>query len=175
MTEIKYARNPRLTDRWARAIGKFVLNFGSLELESHLWLLHMPDNPLVFPDLRFSERVSEIQDLVDQRAFTEVWKASAIESWQKAGHLARFRNQVCHSPLMFGWASPVEQGDPDWIGAVDVRLLGQGKERAEAQFSLADIAQRTDAIATLVEELSSLRDAWCQARDNALPTEETSS
>jgi len=173
MTEIKYVRNSRLTDPWACAIGKFVLNFGLLELESHLWLLHMPNNPLAFPDLWFSKRISEIQGLVDQRAFTEEWKVSATESWQKALHLAEFRNQVCHSPLMFGWASPVEQGEPDWIGAVDVRLLGQGRKRAESQLSLAGIAQRTGVVASLVKKLSGLRDAWCETRDKALMTKET--
>jgi hypothetical protein len=168
VTQIKYARNPQLTDRWARAIGKVVLNFGLLELESHLWLLHMPDEPLVFPELWFAERVSRIQVLIHQHSFGEIWRASASKSWEKAQELAKFRNRVVHSPLMFGRTNSKEEGEPDWVGVVDVRLLGQGRKQAESQHSLADIVQSTDAIASLVEELSELRDAWCSARDKAL-------
>ncbi|MCX6101624.1 MAG: hypothetical protein NTV92_09490, partial [Candidatus Bipolaricaulota bacterium] len=143
MTEIKYARNPRFVDRWAPAIGKLILDFGLLELESYLWLLQMPDEPQVFPELPFSKRISRIYALVNRQTFDRPWVLAASEAWTKAGDLAELRNSLAHSPLMFGWESAAEEGDPDWIGVVDLRSLGLGKKEAESRYSLSRIAQTT--------------------------------
>lgn len=173
MTEIKYARNPRFVDRWAPAIGKLILDFGLLEFESYLWLLQMSDEPQVFPELRFGKRISRIEALIERRTFDQRWMAAASESWKKARDLAELRNSLAHSPLMFGWESAAEEGDPDWIGVVDVRLLKLGKEEAESRYSLSRIAQTTNAVVALIVELSELRNKWCSARDRELGLDDT--
>lgn len=169
MTEIKYRRDMPFVDRWAKAIGKVILSFGLLEVESHMWLLQMPDEPEVFPKDSFGKRASRIQQLIERFAFDDKWRADAVGAWEKALALAEVRNGLAHSPLLFGGSDlEIDNGEPDWIGVVDVRLLGQGKTQAEAQYSLQDIAQTTDAIAELVEELGGLRNQWCSARDDRL-------
>jgi len=168
VTNLKYVRNSAFTEPWARAIGKFILNFGLLEFESHMWLLQMSDDPQLFPDKWFTQRVTRISELVDQRAFDEAWKASATRSWEKAAKLAKTRNQLAHNPLLFGWTDPAEEGTPDLIGILNARSLGDGNSTKKSWIPLADIAEKTNEVATLVEELASLRDAWCTLRDDRI-------
>ena len=112
--------------------------------------------------------VTRIKELVDQRAFDEVWKASAARLWEKAARLAKTRNRLAHNPLLFSWADPAEVGPPDLIGIFDVGSLNEGEETEMPWIPLADITERTNAIATLCENLSALRDTWCSLRDRNL-------
>lgn len=169
MTEFKYARNPRFVGSWAPAVGKLVLNFGLLEFETHLWLLQMQARPEICPSLGFAQRVTKITDLVSHKAHSDEWMAAASEAWAKVATLALLRNGLAHSPLMFAWSDSSEQGDPGWIAVVDVRKLAAGREEAEAQISLRQIAFATDAAAALVVTLAELRTVWCSARDARLP------
>ena len=168
MTPVKYVRDSEGTGPWPQVIGKFIINFGLLEFESHMWLLQMSDEPQLFPDMWFTPRVARISVLVDQRAFDEVWKAAAEHSWERARTLANTRNQLAHNPLIFGWTDPAEEGLPDLIGIVNARSFGDGNSAWESTIQLADIIEKTNEVATLVEKLASLRDAWCSLRDQEL-------
>lgn len=168
MTIFKYARDSTFAEPWAQLIGKFILNFGLLEFESHMWLLQMSDEPQLFPDEWFAQRVKRISELVDRHAFDAAWKDAAGRSWERAKTLANTRNQLAHNPLLFGWTDPAEEGTPDLIGILDARSLGDGNSAWKSGIPLADIVEKTNEVATLVEELASLRDAWCTFRDRNL-------
>ena len=171
MTNIKYKRNSGFAEPWAQPIGKFILNFGLLEFESHMWLLQMSDEPQLFPDMWFIQRVTQIRKLVDQHAFDEVWKASARLLWENAQALAETRNQLAHNPLMFSWTDPAEEGPPDLIGILNAKSFGDGNSAWESTIRLTDIAEKGNKVATLVEKLTALRETWCSLRDQGVTCE----
>jgi hypothetical protein len=168
VTIVKYARDSTFAEPWAQSIGKFILNFGLLEFESHMWLLQLSDEPQLFPDEWFTQRVARINKLVNRRAFDAAWKDSAERSWERAKTLANTRNQLAHNPLFFGWTDPAEEGTPDLIGILDARSLGDGNSAWKSGISLANIVEKTNEVVTLVEELALLRDEWCIFRDRNL-------
>ncbi len=82
--------------------------------------------------------------------------------------LANTRNQLAHNPLIFGWTDPAEEGTPGLIGILDARSLGDGDGAWESTIQFADIAEKTNEVAALVEKLASLRDTWCSLRDHGI-------
>jgi hypothetical protein len=70
---LKYSVDSHHIRPWAERIGKLILSFSGLELESHIWLVQMsgqPDRIAEFANPRFSKRVYQLQACVEARAFS---------------------------------------------------------------------------------------------------------
>ncbi|MDZ4853304.1 MAG: hypothetical protein SGJ26_00320 [Nitrospirota bacterium] len=166
MGRIKHAIDPPLSTAWIARVGKLILNFGVLELETYLWLVQLSEDTEKLPEfskLRFAQRVEKLMELAKKRAYSEIWEAEAQKFWNEALDLAKFRNRIAHSPLTFGWNKEAEEGEPDFIGIVDLQ------RRDSSQNALASKAEMDgviNSIVSLATQLSNLRIDWCAIRDS---------
>jgi len=106
-------------------VGKLILNFGTLEMQSHVWIDHLSkDEVLVDLALEspFSRRVDLIHQLIDREELDSKVKEQAHEAWRAASDLSEVRNAVAHNPLIWGWRG-AEEGDPDYVGIPVIRKL----------------------------------------------------
>jgi hypothetical protein len=165
MSSIKHAINPSFSPAWIGRVGKLILNFGVLELETYLWFIQLSERPDRIPEFttkKFADRVQEIIGFVKNHAHSEEWKNNALEAWEEALHHAKFRNRIAHSPLVFGWTGRVEEGEPDFIGVVDLQ------RRDLSQTALASKGKMDaviNSIVSLATRLSIMRQDWCAIRD----------
>ncbi|MDO8706772.1 MAG: hypothetical protein Q7J84_17720 [Sulfuricaulis sp.] len=165
MSRIKHAIDAPFSAAWIARVGKLILNFGVLELETYLWLVQLSEAPKKIPEfskLPFAQRVEKIMEFVKSRAYSENWKAEAQKCWNEALDQAKFRNRIAHSPLTFGWNQEAEEGEPDFIGIVDLQ------RRDSSQNALASKAEMDgviNSIVSLATRLANLRTVWCSIRD----------
>lgn len=165
MSRFKHAVDAPLSTAWIERVGKLILNFGVLELETYLWLVQLSEAPDRIPEFTskpFALRAQEISAFVDTRAFSGEWKISARSAWCEALEHAQLRNRIAHSPLAFGWSGPAEEGEPDFIGVIDLR---RRDDRQNPLVSKSEMDVVINSIVTLASRLSSLRVTWCSIRD----------
>ena len=162
---IKHAIDAPFSSAWVTRVGKLILNFGVLELETHLWLVQLSEAPEKIPQftkLWFSDRVRLIQEFAEKRAYSDDWKSKSLELWNEALNHAKFRNHIAHSPLAFGWNGESEKGEPDFIGVVNLQ------RRDATQNPLAskdEMDGAINAVVSLATRLAALRSEWCSVRD----------
>jgi hypothetical protein len=140
-----------------------VVNFGALELHSYLWLALFSDEnqseetPIDWGlGQLFKQRVDRILLLLPQK-FTDIHLLSdATDAWNEALAIAKFRNSVLHSPLVFAYSTSDESGCPDLIGLPDVRQLRKpGPIRPIAK--LVDINSAVNRIVSCATRIEQLR------------------
>ena len=165
MSRIKHAVDAPFSTAWVARVGKLILNFGVLELETYLWLVQLseaPDRITEFSRSQFADRVKEIKTFIESRAYSDNWKNEALKGWDEALDQAKFRNRIAHSPLTFGWNNQAEEGEPDFIGIIDL------KRRDANQNPLAskgEMDRVINSIVSLATQLANLRAEWCSIRD----------
>ena len=163
--QIKYRTNPPFSVKWTTSVGKLILNFGALEFETYLWYVQLSEDVKKLPAFQkvfFKNRVEQLIELAQERSYSKDWLEEVYGSWDKALEYAKFRNTIAHSPLTFGWNSQVEEGDPDFIGVLD--LKPQGKIRSPLA-SIKDLDNHINGIVSLAVALRELREKWCSIRD----------
>lgn len=173
MSRIKYAIDDPFIKPWATRIGQFILNFAGLEFESYFWLLQMSEQPERIPEFTkqpYAPRVKTIMKLIKNRSFSEQWKLDAFAGWSDALKLAQLRNRIAHNPLMFAWDSEAEEGEPDFIGVVDIKAGKKPGDTGDPFLSKADVSNAINRINSLVSNLASLREDWCAIRDKSKHT-----
>lgn len=168
MSRLKQSVNPPYSDIWISRVGKLILNFSVLEFESNLWLVQFSEDPgriEEFAKMRFASRVKETTLFIENRAFSDVWKAEALICWNQALDLAKFRNRIAHNPLTFGWNKKEEEGkgEPDFIGIIDMKRLDPNQNTL---VSKSDMDDAVDSAVALANQLEKLRIEWCTIRDN---------
>jgi hypothetical protein len=147
------------TESWLAPIGKLVVNFGALELESYLWIGLLSDGTQIDWALckRFKSRVDRIILQLLPEKVTEAEVASdSTRQWDEAIKIAKFRNLVLHSPLVFAHSMPDESGPPDVIGMPDLRKLGQANP-IQPLAKLSDINSAVNRIVACATRLDQLR------------------
>ncbi len=131
---IKPALNSQHTDGWLKPIGKLVMNFAAIELHTFWWLgllgkdVDLPKQALGWP---FKARVDKLMGLIDIVEDQRL-REQCISCWKQTLEAAKFRNAVVHNPIVFGWTSKDESGEPDVIGIPDVSHLGDKPRLASA-------------------------------------------
>jgi hypothetical protein len=129
-------------------VGKLMLNFGTVELQSHLWIDHLSHDDLLVDmalEAPFGRRVDLIHQLIDREQLPPSLKERAHEAWKAASALSEIRNAVAHNPLVWGWRGP-EQGEPDFVGIPVIRKL---KANKNGQVPLLD----RDALSRVVDDV----------------------
>ena len=165
MSRFKHAINAPFSTAWVERVGKLILNFGVLELETYLWLVQLSEAPDRLPEFatkRFATRVKEVIAFVESHAYSHDWKTVAVKGWNDTLEHAKFRNRIAHSPLTFGWTGGVEEGEPDFIGVIDLQRRDVSQN---ALVSKGEMDQTIDSIVSLASRLATLRTDWCATRD----------
>lgn len=166
MNHLKHAVDSPHTDPWVKRIGKIILNFAAIELDCIHWLLQFSEDPgslKYFVELPFAARVVELLRHVEHRSSGPKWRKQAVRAWNDALKLAIVRNQVAHNPIVFGWRTPSEEGEPDFIGIPNLR--GGAKASTDSLLSKASADKNINEMAALAQKLRELRIEWSSLRD----------
>jgi hypothetical protein len=122
---------PYLGD-WPDKIGRFILNFGGIELFSYQTLLLLEESEAAFLkniDQPFAKRADRITELLAQTPkLSDAAREEGIALWSEARLIARWRNRIAHNPVLPTWkpGSDAEQQPPDLLGIPDLTQLKAG-------------------------------------------------
>ena len=125
---LKYSIDPKHTESWLAPIGKLVVNFGALELETFQWIDTLSNRTRTDRAINqmFKPRVLTILGLSanvpDKKLRKEIEKV-----WQEALRIAEFRNVILHNPIVFGHSSANEDGPPDIIVIPNIKAVRKSK------------------------------------------------
>lgn len=166
MSRFKHSINPVYAKPWIERVGKIILNFSTIEMESIHWLVQLSEREFetkAIVDSRFASRVTQVMKHVDDRTIGVQWRKRSLRAWNEALKLAHLRNQVAHNPIIFGWSKVPEVGVPDILGIPNLKA----RSSANAQWLLStDKADRSiNAMVDISKTLAELRIEWCAARD----------
>lgn len=168
MPKLQYEVDSPHTRGWAERIGRIIINFSAIEMESVHWLVQLTerheDSGRFFAK-QFKARALEIEQCVEARGNDKAWRRRALRSWNDARRLAGVRNQVAHNPLAYWWNDPEQRGEPDFVYVASMRGAGR-KPREMLERQRADRAG--DELAAAVQRLAALRAEWCDQRDRGL-------
>ena len=168
MPRLNYSIDNIHTESWPKNIGKLIVDFSGLEMESHIWLLQMSERPdQISSNARkpFMKRVFSIRSYIETRYYSDQWKTQALQNWEAAERLAEVRNRIAHNPLSFSWNGDKEEGEPDLIGIIDMRGKNKSLDDSPILMSLEDIVSCVNETVSTVTNLSKLRLEWCAERD----------
>lgn len=166
MSRFKQSINSVHTKDWVERVGKIVLNFSVIEMESMFWVVHLCERELEIKqiaDSPFSVRVKLIIDQVDERAIGVSWRKKSSRAWNEALKLAQLRNQVAHNPIIFGWSSEPHLGVPNILGIPN--LKARSSKNAQWLLSKEEADKSINKMALIAQTLAELRIEWCTTRD----------
>ena len=147
-------------DPFAIAVGKFIINCGSLEWVVVGWIRALTDEPILFDlaiQMPMSRRLELLESLLDAREIAQEDSERVRETLQDARKLLEFRNRVAHGPLALGWRGSAKSGPPDAIGIPNFRTLRSRKPAPEDVVTLEGLEQLVTNAAEIVESLHRLR------------------
>jgi hypothetical protein len=160
MSKIRPAIDPPHTQPWLAPLGKLVLNFSAIELQSYLWLAdfspdgRIPDKDLYGP---FKTRVDTITEHLADRVIEDKLKSECLVAWDEALAVAKQRNAILHNPIIYGWHTEDESGPPDVICIPDVAHLGSKPPVTKQLVTLPDLNELVNSTANLGGRLFALR------------------
>lgn len=168
MPKLQYVTDSPHTRGWAERIGRLIMNFSGLELQSIEWLVHLTDrheDAGRFFAQKFNSRIVQIERCIEVRSTDKEWRRKALRSWNDARRLSGIRNQVAHNPLAFWWKDPAERGEPDFVYIASMRGAGRNPKEMLGRQKADDAGNE---LAALVKRLTGLREEWCAQRDRGL-------
>lgn len=160
MVQLKQAVDTPHVKEWLEPIGKLVLNFSAIEIQSYLWLGDALTEQHLFPaavDWPFKRRVERILSVIDAQVTDPAVAEQCKAAWSTALEAAMFRNSILHNPIVFGWVSKSEEGPPDFIGVPDVGHLGAKPKSTQKIATLAEIKRRINESAATAGSLFATR------------------
>lgn len=166
MPRIKYSVDSKHTEPWILRVGKLVVNFSALEMESVHWLVQLTEEAArgaEFAAIPYKARVSHLLKLAEARSSGTSWKKGMAKAWNRTVALAHTRNYVAHNPVVFGWTGTTESGPPDLVGIPNIRGASRKGKNNILTLKEADIA--INEIVDLAQALARFRQEWCAARD----------
>lgn len=166
MSRLKHAINSPYTMQWDERVGKLILNFSVIELESIHWLVQLSEREFEIGsivEIPFASRVTQVMRHVDERKTNDKWRKRSLRGWNEALKLAHLRNQVAHNPIIFGWNQAPELGEPDVLGIPNIRARRTSKATWLLSIDQAD--KSIDSMVEIAKTLAELRTEWCVARD----------
>ncbi|MGH9962658.1 MAG: hypothetical protein ACREBC_37010 [Pyrinomonadaceae bacterium] len=146
---------------WANAIGSVLVNFGTLELLTYVWIERLSQSRVLFNtalDMQFARRCRLTIELIQERASDRKSKTEATRAWRKAETLAAFRNWIAHNPLVFGWKGQERDAPPDFVGVLNFKRMRRrnGKPRLIPYTSVSKIRDFNEEVVAVAKELSDL-------------------
>lgn len=166
MSRFKHAINSPHTQQWVERVGKLILNFSAIELESIHWFIQLAEREFEIKsivEIPFAPRVTQVMRHVDERKTNDRWRKQSLRRWNEALKLAHLRNQVAHNPIIFGWSQVPEVGEPNVLGIPNVRA--RRASNAEWLLSTEHADKSINFMVEIAKTLAELRIEWCAARD----------
>ena len=142
---------------WAEKIGRFILNFGGIELLSyqHLALLEETHEDFVRNlDRLLSKRIDRLLALADASTkLTDEERATVRDLWEYAQEFAKVRNRIAHNPVLPTWkpGSDPDKDPPDVLGIPDFKQFKEGSKSDSVPIELMD--KMIDESASLAQKL----------------------
>lgn len=166
MSRFKHSINSEHTKPWIERVGKIILNFSAIEMESIHWFVHLSEREFeikAMVDLPFASRVTRVMSHIDDRTIGVQWRKRSLRAWNEAQKLAHLRNQVAHNPIIFGWSKVPEVGVPDILGIPNLRA--RSSKNAQWLLSTESADRSINAMVAIAKTLAELRIEWCAIRD----------
>lgn len=166
MSRFKHAVNSPHTQPWIERVGKLILNFSVIELESIHWFIQLSEREFEIQsivEVPFASRVTQVMKHIDERKTNERWRKQSLRRWNEALKLAHLRNQVAHNPIIFGWSHLPEADKPDVLGIPNMRAHRTSKAKWLLSTDHAD--KSINSMVEIAKSLGELRIEWCAARD----------
>ena len=160
MARIQPVVDPPHTQPWLAPLGKLVLNFSAIELQTYLWLGDLsPQGRVSDKDLYapFKARVEQIKNGLVASAINGTARLECSVAWDEALAVARQRNAILHNPIIYGWHTADESGPPEVICIPDVEHLGSKPPVTKQVVTLSDLNGLVNTTASLGERLFALR------------------
>ncbi len=163
--------NPKHTDPWVIAIGKFMVNFGGVEWTTFLWIDRLSNDPLLKAqpakpqpegpkeltlEMPLARRIGVIRRLLESRQPGKKLLNEARSAWGKAEKLAQLRNDIAHNPIVFGWHGPEEKRTPDFIGSLNFRKVKSGAHTITPLLEFWALNRGIDEAAAIAQKLHEL-------------------
>lgn len=166
MGRFKHAINSRYAQPWVERVGKLILNFSAIEMESIHWFVQLAEREFeikLIVEIPFASRVTQVMRHINDRKMNDKWRNRSLRGWNEALKLAHIRNQVAHNPIIFGWSQAPEVGTPNALGIPNIRARRTSKAKWLLSTEHAD--KSIDSMVEIAETLAELRVEWCAARD----------
>ena len=166
MSRFNHAINPPYTQPWIERVGKLILNFSAIELESIHWFVQLSEREFEIKSIvetPFASRVTQVMKHIDERKANDRWRKQSLRRWNEALKLAHLRNQVAHNPIIFGWSHLPEAGEPNVLGIPNIRARRTSKAKWLLSTDHAD--KSINSMVEIAKTLAELRIEWCTARD----------
>lgn len=138
------------------AMARFLLNFGSIDLYSRIWVHALTEGREDGDDLTFEARLDFLLDRVLNVEALAALRHRIEETWLPTKRLAAMQDSIARSPLLFGWKGPEGDRDPDYV-VMRRRSSPQWPDTPEPMIVLEELIQATEeaaAIATRIITLS---------------------
>jgi hypothetical protein len=166
MSRFKHSINSVHTRPWIERVGRLILNFSAIEMESIYWFVQLSEREFeikALVEIPFASRVTQVMRHIDERSTGSEWRKRSLRAWNEVHKLAHLRNQVAHNPIVFGWNKIPEVGLPNVLGIPNLRARSTSK--AKWLMSTNDADQAINSMAAVAKTLAELRIEWCAARD----------
>jgi hypothetical protein len=141
---------------FADAMARFLLNFGTIDFYSRLWLNALTEGEEAGDDLSFDSRLERLLERVRNTEALEPLRNRIEEAWLPTRRLAAMQDSIARSPLLFGWKGPEGDREPDFA-VMRRRGSPHWPDTPEPVILLAELSQATEeagAIATRIISLS---------------------
>ena len=151
-------KNPKYMEPWLVAIGRYMLNFGAVELVSYKYLNSLEESEeelLKNTKKLLSKRIERIEELLSNSKLKN--KEEMLFHWGKAREFSQWRNRIAHNPVLPVWkqGSDPERSPPDLIGISDMRQLTK-ESKVTDSISLEGLNKLSDITVQMAERLHEL-------------------
>ena len=144
LAEMGVVLNAPYLGAWADKIGRFILNFGGIELLSYQQLLLLESSHGEFVknlDRLLGKRIDRLVELLRSTPLLNAEDiASAVELWEDAREFSKWRNRIAHNPVLPTWkpGSNANKDPPDLLGIPDFRQFKEGSTSDSIPMELMD-------------------------------------
>lgn len=158
ISNLGVVKNPEYAEPWLRAIGSYMLNFGSIELLSYKYLDYLESTEeefLVNTNKLLGARISRIEALIKLTNLQQ--KEEVLEVWSVVRKLSKWRNRIAHNPVLPTWkpGSDRENSTPDVLGVSDMKQISKENKTTDS-ISLKGLGMLNDETVKIAEKLNEL-------------------
>jgi hypothetical protein len=144
LAEMGVVLNAPYLGAWADKIGRFILNFGGIELLSYQQLLLLEESHDEFVknlDKFLGKRIDRLIELLRSTSLLKAENiAVAVELWEDAREFSKWRNRIAHNPVLPTWkpGSNADKDPPDLLGIPDFHQFKEGSTSDSIPMELMD-------------------------------------
>ena len=147
--------NPKSAHSFVDGIGKYMINFGTIEILTYLYIEILSHDEVVYDlsmNMTLSRRLDLINKLAEKRYPGSEITVDIKQITEKAKHLSTFRNNIAHNPLMLGQTN---DGSNDTVAFIGIPKWKKSLDRsAVPMISAKNILLGVDAVVELAKNMN---------------------